>query len=157
LICVLIARNIVDMSTIEVLEAYSLLRREINYIRSTQMGFHHIGYKQMLLLTRLMKTEASMGELADFTLSDKASMTRMVRSLEKAGLVKRKAFAGDRRMSIIELTARGRVYGAKAQEVRKSLGAIFNSALSAHEQKELTRLLNKTSAAMQKIRLAKKD
>jgi DNA-binding MarR family transcriptional regulator len=140
------------MTTFSVLEAYSLLRRELNFIRSSRIDEAKMGYKQMLILNRLMDSEATMGELAEFTLSDKAAMTRMIYSLEKVGWVKRSASAQDKRSFIISLTPKGRNKAKQAREVRDYIGQQFENSLNEQEQKDLTKLLHKVSAGLQKQR-----
>jgi DNA-binding MarR family transcriptional regulator len=146
------ADNIVDMSTFTVLDAYSALRREISLVRSVELKALDFGYKQMVILYRLTQGNCAMGELAEYTQSDKASATRAVESLESAGWVKRIADPADRRKIIIELTARGRQKAAKAIEIRDHIGERVNATLNANEQKELSRLLNKVVEGLQEIR-----
>jgi DNA-binding MarR family transcriptional regulator len=140
------------MSTFIVLDSYSALRRELSLIRSVELKSLDFGYKQMMILYRLTLSNASMGEIADYTQADKASTTRAVESLEKAGWVRRIADDEDRRKIIIELTARGKQKAVKAHEIRDHIGQQVNATLTAAEQKELSRLLNKVVEGLQEQR-----
>jgi DNA-binding MarR family transcriptional regulator len=140
------------MSTFEVLDAYSSLRREISLIRAAEMRALDFGYKQMLILYRLTKSSASMGELAEFSQSDKASATRAVGTMEGSGWVKKVFDPTDRRKVFIELTAQGRRKAAKADVLRHHIGQRVNKTLSVQEQKELARLLKKVVLGLQENR-----
>lgn len=129
------------MSTFELLDAYAAARREILKIRSSEMRALDFGQKQMTILYRLTLSGASMGELADYTLSDKASTTRTVDSLQEAGYVKRTSDPDDRRVTLIELTPKGRAKAAKAVKMRKVIAQKVNGALESGDRKKLVELL----------------
>jgi DNA-binding MarR family transcriptional regulator len=145
------------MSTFRVLEAYSMLRREVSLISAAKLKALDFGHKQMMILFRLTQSPAGMTELADFSQSDKASISRAVDSLEAAGWVKRTVPGEDRRKSVIELTSKGKLKAAKADEIRQHIGEQINQTLNAQEQKELSRLLNKVSSGLQEMRKTKGD
>lgn len=127
-----------------------MMRRELALKRAAQLKSSDIGgHMQSTILYRLASSPATMGELADFALADKASTTRTVASLEAAGLVKRVAHEGDRRITIIELTSKGKTMAAKAQEMRASMSEWINSTLTVSERKELVRLLSKVVQGLQ--------
>lgn len=110
------------------------------------------GHKQMMILLCLEKSKASMTELAEFCISDKASISRAVDSLEAAGWVKRSVPGEDRRKSVIELTAKGRTKAEKADQIRQYISEQINLTITAVEQKELARLLNKVAQGLDKNR-----
>jgi DNA-binding MarR family transcriptional regulator len=87
-----------------------------------------------------------MGELADYTLSDKASISRTVNLLEDSGFIKRVSDPSDRRVTSIELTAKGRAQSEKAVEIRKSIAKKLDSTLTTAERKQLSALVNKVVA-----------
>lgn len=140
------------MSTFELLDAYAAARREIMKIRSAELRAQDFGQKQMTILYRLTQSSASMGELAEYSLSDKASTTRTVASLEGAGFVKRVSDAADRRVTKIELTAKGRAKAASAVRLRKFIAQKVNGALDASSRKKLVELLNELSDQLKKSR-----
>ena len=140
------------MSTFEVLEAYSTLRREVSLISATRLKALAFGLKQMQILYRLTLSAAAMGELAEYTRSDKASITRAVSSMEKSGWVRRLDVKGDRRKIVIELTAKGRGKADKALDLRHYIGQRLNETITPAEQKELSKLLRKVADGLQKQR-----
>ncbi len=64
-------------------------------------------------------------EIASQTCKDKTSMTRLIDTMERHGMVKRTANAKDRRQKCIVLTDKGRkVYGKVVGEMQKSLDQV---------------------------------
>lgn len=145
----------VDMSTFSVLDAFSLFRRELGLLRANEMKALEFGPKQMMILYRLTLSKATMGELAEYTASDKASATRAVSSLESAGLVRRQDHDEDRRIIIIELTNKGRSKAAEAVKLRKKIGERVNGALNQSEQKTLAALLARAANSLKELRQSK--
>ncbi|MGZ3726063.1 MAG: MarR family winged helix-turn-helix transcriptional regulator [Pseudobdellovibrio sp.] len=90
-----------------------------------------------------MAGHATMGDLIEQTFSDKASVTRTVSSLEKMGLVKRKTDDVDRRVSIIELTARGKLQAEKTHKIKSDIEDQLDTCLSVAETKQLCALTDK--------------
>ncbi len=143
---------IVDMSTNEILDAFSLLRRELAHLRAVELKSYDFGPMQMLILLRLLKSAATMGELAEHALVDKAAITRSVASLISSGLVKKTTDEKDLRITIIELTTRGKNKAAEAMSVREILGKKLNNILTNEERKELARLLTKAGTGLSQKR-----
>lgn len=135
--------NLVAMSSFDVIDAYAFIRQEITFARAKELKAVNLSVKQIGILFRLSLSPATMGELAEYTMADKASTSRTVASLESGGYVKRSSAAGDRRVSRMELTPKGALKVTKIQWVRKMLGAKINDVLNASEQKQLARLMNK--------------
>ncbi len=131
------------MSSFEVLESYIQLRRHVALIRAGEIKHLEYGHNQIGILHKLSLGKTTMGELADYTLSDKASISRTVTLLETAGLVNRVTDKGDRRVTNIELTAKGRAQARKANEIRKNIAKKLDSTLSPTERKQLGSLISK--------------
>lgn len=131
------------MSTFEILEAFIALRREVALVRAEESKNFDLGYNQISILFRLFQSSATMGELASHTISDKASITRTIASLEKEGYVKRIKDPNDRRIIHIELTKTGKQIAAKTNEIRNAIGEKLDNCLSAKERKQLTSLIYK--------------
>jgi DNA-binding MarR family transcriptional regulator len=131
------------MTRYPILEGFAYLRRAIASLRAAETKDLEFGHNQMTILYKLSLAPANMGELVDFTYSDKASVTRTVSSLEKLGLVKRKSDTNDRRARIIELTAKGRTHAEKVHAIRDSLGKKLDSCLSPDERKQFSALVHK--------------
>ncbi|MDD4975976.1 MAG: MarR family transcriptional regulator [Bacteriovorax sp.] len=140
------------MSTNEILDAFAMLRKELGLIRAAELKAFDFGPTQMLILFQLSRSTATMGELAEYALVDKAAMTRVVASLEKSGLVKRFTHETDLRITVIELTTKGKAKAREAEIIRENIGKKVNSTLSTEERKELTRLLTKAATVLCKKR-----
>ena len=131
------------MSTFEVLESYVLLKRAVAQIRAAELKNLEFGHNQIGILYRLSISDATMGELADYSLTDKASVSRTVASLEKLGFVKRVGDKADRRVINIELTAKGKIQAQVAAKIRSSVGKKLDATLNPAEKKQLTLLTQK--------------
>ena len=130
------------------LEAYAKLRREVSLIGAVLLKATDMGQKQMQILYRLTQSHCTMGELADFAQSDKASTTRTVESLASDGLVRRVEDKTDRRKCVIQLTTKGERRAAKAHEIRYFIGERLNKTLNPDEREVLTELLGKVAAGL---------
>jgi MarR family 2-MHQ and catechol resistance regulon transcriptional repressor len=104
----------------------------------------------MLILSRSDEEGCPMHELGELLLVSRANVTGLVDCLEQRGLVERAVHAGDRRVRLVRLTAKGgallegvlpRHYG----EVRAALKVINNV-----EKAELSRLLTKLRRGVQR-------
>ena len=130
------------MSINPFMDAYKGLRREITLIASVELKKHRIGQKQMSILFHLEETPSiTPTQLAFQTQSDPAAVTRALQSMEKAGLVRKKADALDNRRVLHELTAKGRAKAQVLEGVRQEILQRIKKTVSAAELKELTRLM----------------
>jgi DNA-binding MarR family transcriptional regulator len=136
----------------QVLDAYSALRRELSLMRAAEMKDLAFGHNQLVLIFRLSQSSAALNELAEYTSSDKASTSRTVASLEEAGFVKRVPHKTDRRISMIELTSKGRKMAEQTTEIRNYIGENVNATLTVAEQKTLASLLNKVVQGLREQR-----
>lgn len=75
----------------------------------------------------------SMTDISRAVVADNAAVTRLVDRLERAGLVERTADPGDRRVSIIVLTDRGRRETKAAAKVVRALNREIKASLTAEE------------------------
>lgn len=131
------------MSTL-VLEAFLSLRRALALIRASEGKDQELGHNQINILYRLSLSNATTGELSEYTLSDKASVSRTVALLEKQGYIKRKPDKNDKRVVHIELTVKGKLQATKVRQIRSALGKKMDESLSAEERKQLVSLIQKT-------------
>jgi DNA-binding MarR family transcriptional regulator len=82
-------------------------RREARLERALKpTGLSVAGFRVLRVCNRFGST--TMGELSDYSLTDRTTLTRVVDELVAAGLVARGKSAGDRRKVMLELTAAGR-------------------------------------------------
>jgi DNA-binding MarR family transcriptional regulator len=104
-------------------------------------GFHH---GQAMCLRMLSHEDAvTQRDLAKTLHVSPPTVTRMVSSMERAGLVRRRADAGDARLVRVELTDAGR---AQEREMHAAAGVYVGrtfGALSEQERRDLARLLEK--------------
>jgi MarR family transcriptional regulator, organic hydroperoxide resistance regulator len=103
---------------------------------------------QEALLFALRSGERSPGQLAASLGVEPATVTKMVRRLEAAGLVASGASAVDRRSRIVRLTSAGERAAAAADQVWHRLEELTGDGLTIPQRKELQRLLAKASAGL---------
>lgn len=134
----------VDMPTLSILDMFSSLRRELQLIIGEELKKADFGPKQMMILYHLgANTECTMGELACVTLSDKATVTRAIASLERLDLIRRVSDKSDSRKTRIKLTAKGKLRANQAKQLRETIAYKMNETLSPHEQTQFIDLLSK--------------
>jgi len=91
--------------------------------------------------------DISASEVAERTAMDKVAVSRAVATLLKTGRLKRRIHAGDRRRSVLELSARGyKIYDDVAPLALRLERALLSN-LDANEQHWLERILGKLEAA----------
>jgi DNA-binding MarR family transcriptional regulator len=91
----------------------------------------------------LPQTPADLAEKAGVT---RATITGLVDTLERDGMVSREHDSGDRRMMLVNLTAKGRAAIEDILPVHFKRMTALMSPLSESERKTLVRLLNKVAA-----------
>jgi DNA-binding MarR family transcriptional regulator len=89
------------------------------------------------------------GDLARRLGLDDTTATRLVDRLEAADLAARKAEEGDRRATVVVLTAAGEKLVRQTQERRRTFFRDVLGALEPDEQDELVRLTAKAAEALQ--------
>lgn len=107
-----------------------------------------LGSKQMQILYRLSESPCSMRELAEYTVSDKATVTRAVETLVQAGWAKRVDGIEDRRKRIIHLTKAGAKKALGAKDVRNFIGEELEKSLTPLERKQFVILTNKIAGSL---------
>ena len=117
---------------------------------ATFLARHGLNQARLIILVLLDNSEnGSMrsSELAECAGVSRATITGLLDTLEKAGLVARSGDPRDRRVSCVKITSEGRVRLHKVQPllIRWTEGIL--SALSVREQGQLVALLRKTQKA----------
>jgi DNA-binding MarR family transcriptional regulator len=98
----------------------------------------------VLLLRRIDDHGPSaLGELAKVAHMDPAAAGRQVRQLEADGLVRRSASRDDGRVTVVDLTARGRAVSRRITRVRDQHMADVLTQWSSRDRAELGRLLTR--------------
>lgn len=99
---------------------------------------------QWMILNRLSgKDGCTQMELAKKTYKDKATITRMLDTLEKMGLVRRESIPDDRRVFLIYVTEEGKRIQESLIPLAREASEEAVKGLSADEVEELKRLLVK--------------
>ncbi len=104
-------------------------------------GFDGIALPEVRLLAELKAEPRSIQALADATATTKQYCAREVTKLEEAGFVSRAASAGDRRMILVSLRARGRRLLDATRAAKHALDAAVARRLGNQEARTLRRLL----------------
>jgi len=100
--------------------------------------------EQCGILCRLWEQDGrTLGEIAQSTYKDTASVTRMVDGLEKKGLVERRPDPSDRRARRVHLTMEGAVLEDRLVPVVSKFGRGVFSCLSEEERRVLVGLLGR--------------
>jgi DNA-binding MarR family transcriptional regulator len=89
------------------------------------------------------------GELAERVGVDETTATRLADRLEAAGLAERRGDSGDRRVTVVALTATGRRVARAATEQRRRFFCDVLESLEPAERAELVRLTTKAAEALQ--------
>jgi DNA-binding MarR family transcriptional regulator len=92
--------------------------------------------------------ELRVGELAGRVGVDETTATRLVDRLEEAGLATRTGLDGDRRVTVVALTAQGAELAEAAAAERRQFFADVLDALQPNERRELVRLTAKAARAL---------
>ena len=115
----------------------------------TQLARHNITQGRfsvlMILLNRCAGEAQSLGpaELADAAGVSRATMTGLIDTLERDGLVTREPDTVDRRMMLVRLTARAEALMQEILPPHFQVMASLMAPLSESERKTLVRLLNR--------------
>ena len=134
--------------TVSILTSYGHFRRSLARLSAEQLREAELGFNQMSIIYYLASGEASTAaELAEFTQTDRAAVSRSLGTMADAGLLTRKKDPADRRREIIKLTASGRDKAREAFAARDRIAAKIARTLEPREAKELARLLEKAAQA----------
>lgn len=123
-----------DGTTTQLLSA---LVREARERAETNLADTGVSLRGHWLLLRLGDTGLAQGEAGDTIGIDRSDMVRLVDSLEKNGLVKRRKDPSDRRRQILEITGRGRRMRARTSTLVR---AAEDDAFMALSKKQTQRL-----------------
>ncbi len=119
---------------------------EVFAAKSRFLAGYHISqgrFTVLMLLNRCMNEPCTPAALADESLVTRATMTGLIDTLEKDGLVIREAAADDRRTILVRLTKQGEAFlKLMLPDYFQSVSAIIQP-LSENERKHLVRLLQK--------------
>lgn len=113
-----------------------------------RFGLTGAGYNTLMILTGADRPLAPR-ELGERLLVTRATVTGLIDTLEKQGLVRRRASPDDRRMMLIEPTERADDVLAEVWAVHFPAQTAMMSALSDREKQTLIQLLGKLQASLE--------
>lgn len=114
-----------------------------NYVNS-RLASYKLTSEQNLIMALLWEQEGiSQNEISAKLNKDKASVARMVSTLEKKGYLKRNVCPSDRRSVEIYLTERGRQLGDAVIPINEEIIQVISSGMADEEIVELKKLLMK--------------
>ena len=110
-------------------------------------GFENFASSHGNILFQLSRVESlKMNELSRLINRDKSTTTVLIRKLEQEGYVKTVASTEDKRIKIVSLTQKGRLYNKVTGDISSELLDRFYHGFTEEEKQELTRLLTKIAA-----------
>ena len=99
--------------------------------------------EQFIVLHHLEEEDKAQSMLAMITERDKGSLTRLVQSLEKKGLVKRKVCSNDSRVNRVSITEKGRAMLEQTKPIFKEVFKVLEAGISEEEKAIVDRVLQK--------------
>lgn len=131
-------------SDLQLLEKYGQLRRGLNLLATQILRPLGIGPKQASFLRHLSRHgKASLSDLSKSTLTDPAAAGRLVKVLQKRGVIERRDHPTDQRSWEVELTTRGMQLVKEVEKAYQRLAEKAVKPLSIAEKKEFSNLLDK--------------
>ncbi len=123
-------------------QCFSLLNRRGQAIITVACEQLDISYSEYVILLRLFEAEGrTQDELADFLCLDKAVITRMVKELEKKGLVRREKDLRDKRMKHLYVTDLARALEVKLVAILDTWFGYLFADLSDEEREKTLKVL----------------
>lgn len=112
--------------------------------RVPQIDTERVGPLGCMILMRLAAFQpAPIQRLVDEMGRDNSQMTRAIRGLETKGLLQRGCCADDARISLVELSPKGRAFVADIRAIMSSIVEEVIAPLRPHERSALKNLLAK--------------
>jgi DNA-binding MarR family transcriptional regulator len=133
----------------EVFQLIEALQKRFAKFQAYILKAAHLTLPQYYILTLLSARDGRpFKELADELVCTRATVTGIVDTLEKKGLVVRAPHPEDRRSMLVKLTEEGRTLLQATPGVEEALGGCCCEALPEDETLELIRLLRKLSLSL---------
>ncbi|MEM8601854.1 MAG: MarR family winged helix-turn-helix transcriptional regulator [Bacteroidota bacterium] len=112
--------------------------------RMPEVDVDRIGPLGCIILTVLSRIEpAPIQRLVDQLCRDGSQMTRAIKKLEASGLIEKHRDEHDGRITVLTLTAKGRVFVAEVLDIMEGIVADLLLPLSPTERKQFADLLAK--------------
>jgi DNA-binding MarR family transcriptional regulator len=117
--------------------------RSLTYREFLQHGLELTPEQWVVLVQLWQKDGQSQSALAELTLRDKPTLSRILDTMEKSGLVTRMADEADARTKLVKLTRAGKSLQAKLVPVAKQLVARLESGISEEDLETTHRTLSR--------------
>ena len=129
-----------------IFECIEGLEKRLRHFRGQTLKEAHLTPPQYFVLSLLGEQDGRpFKELADALGCTPATVTGIVDTMEKKGLVVRNPNPADRRSLLVKMTEKGKTLLQAAPGLAKVFGSCCCEVLSAHEARVLSRLLQKLS------------
>ncbi len=133
----------------EIFQQIEALNKRLKQFHGKTLRDAKLTPPQYLILTLLVEQDKRpFKELAELLSCTRATITGIVDTMEKKGLVSRSPNLGDRRSLLVNLTEKGRSLLRDTPELKESYGSCCFDVLPAKEAKELSNLLRKLSLSL---------
>jgi DNA-binding MarR family transcriptional regulator len=131
-------------------EATALLQERLDRTLKSRADLHLADYNLLLLLTEAPGGHLRMGELASLMVFSPSRVTYQVKTLEKRGLVERRACAEDGRGQEAVITDAGRTLFRKAASLHsRQVKDLFLDRLDDAEAQTLLRVFSRLGCALE--------
>ncbi len=117
--------------------------RSLTYREFSQHGLELTPEQWIVLVELWRKDGQSQSALAELTLRDKPTMSRILDTMEKSGLVARQADEADARTKLVKLTRSGKSLQPKLVPVAKQLVAQLEHGISESDLETTHRALSR--------------
>lgn len=116
-----------------VVNAFYQRLRTVTYRAFAEHGLE-LTPEQWIVLVRLWQQDGrTQSELCESTLRDKPTMSRIVDTMQKSGLVERVASETDARARLVMLTRKGKALQPKLVPLAKEIVERFEAGISEHD------------------------
>ena len=142
-------RRISDWHDAEIFQLIDGLEKRFRQFQGYTLKESKLTPPQYFILSLLAEEDGRpFKELAEAAACSRATITGIVDTLEKKGLVTRNPHPDDRRSMLVKLTETGRSLLQSTPGLEKTFGSCCCDVLPPEEMRELSRLLNKLSASL---------
>ncbi len=146
----------VDELSSQVFRAFLATMRQHGRLMMQEMRDHGLHHGQAMCLRLLSANDGiTQRDLAGALHVARPTVTKMLNSMEKAGLVRRRPDAADARLTCVELTQAGRAEEKKMNLAAADYVNATIATLSERDRRELARLLEELGASIKRASAAR--
>jgi len=133
----------------DVVELVHKLSKKFGHLYGGVIGSEGITSAQYYILNMLWQKDGiQLNELANSCCCRRSTITGVVDTMEKKGLVFRNHGSTDRRVILLRLTEKGKALKSKISGMRKLFNRCCSQEIKTEELKELYKLLDKLNKAI---------